>query len=120
MRIDDSSRRWLNQFTHVSVASSTASRLGHDRLRITRRDLCLRQALAITDRYVLHAPVAVMNQGLLRRLPPVQRLLQRVQYEVRSNTKSVCIEPDTRQPTILLANTSMTKATYTKPCQVET
>ena len=29
-------------------------------------------------------------------------------------------EPDTFQPTIRRAKTSITKATYTKPCQVET
>gem|GEM_PF-7132577 len=35
-------------------------------------------------------------------------------------TKSVRIELLTRQPTIRRANTSMTKATYSQPCQVET
>jgi hypothetical protein len=37
-----------------------------------------------------------------------------------SSTKSVRIELLTRQPTIRRANTSMTKATYSQPCQVDT
>ena len=37
-----------------------------------------------------------------------------------SSTKSVCIELLTRQPTMRRAKTSITKATYSQPCQVET
>ena len=55
-----------------------------------------------------------MDQRLLSGPPRVQRLLH------ASSTKSVRIELDTRQPMILLANTSITNATYTKPRQVET
>ena len=36
-----------------------------------------------------------------------------------SRTKSVCIELLSRQPTIRRVKTSMTKATYSQPCQVD-
>ena len=49
------------------------------------------------------------------RLPSLQRLLQSVELR-----KSVRMELLTRQPTMRLANTSMTKATYSQPCQLET
>src|SRR3954465_12856832 len=37
-----------------------------------------------------------------------------------SRTRSLRIERDTRQPTMARENTSMTKATYTKPAQLAT
>lgn len=47
-------------------------------------------------------------------LPCVLRLPERVQLR-----KSMPIELLTRQPTMRRANTSMTKATYSQPCQVK-
>ena len=41
-------------------------------------------------------------------------------FSSASSTKSVCIELLTRQPTIRRANTSITKATYSQHCQVDT
>lgn len=41
-------------------------------------------------------------------------------YSSALSTKSVRIELLTRQPTMRRANTSMTKATYSQPCQLET
>ena len=64
----------------------------------------------------LRAPIAVVHQRPFTLAPTrVQRLCSSA-----SSTKSVCMELLTRQPTMRRAKTSITKATYTKPCQVET
>ena len=47
-------------------------------------------------------------------LPGMERLLQSIQ------TESVCMELLTRQPKMHRAYTSITTATYSQPCQVET
>lgn len=68
--------------------------------------------LAVADRDVLRAAVEVLDQAAVSLgLAGVQGLLQRV------DTKSVCIELRTRQATMRRANTSMTKATNSQPCQ---
>ena len=41
-----------------------------------------------------------------------------IAYSSASSARQVRSELETRQPTILRANASMTKATYTKPCHV--
>lgn len=50
---------------------------------------------------------------------PVGLLAHNACYSA-SSTNVVSIDDDTRQPTILLANTSMMNATYAKPCQMLT
>ena len=56
----------------------------------------------------------MVDQGIAAlRLTRVQGLLQ------SSSKKSVLIELLTRQPTIRRAKTSVTKATYTKPCKID-
>ena len=56
-----------------------------------------------------------MDQCIVIGLPVIQSLLQRFQQH-----KSVRMELLTRQPAMRGAYTSMTKATYCQPCQVET
>lgn len=66
--------------------------------------------------FTLAAAVGVMDQAAVALgLPGVQRLLQRVEHEVGVHRELL-----TRQPTMRRAKTSMTKATYSQPCKVET
>ena len=74
-------------------------------------DAGLGQSLAVADADILRAPAAGLNQGPIPLgLLGVQRLLKRIQHEVRVS----------RQPTMRRAYTSKTKATYSQPCQVDT
>ena len=69
-------------------------------------DAGLCEPLSVSDRQILAAPVAVMDQ--LVRLGG--RRWQMAWFRA-SRTKPVVIEVETRQPTILRAKTSITKAT---------
>ena len=70
----------------------------------------------------------VDQSALLHRSSIVQGLFQSIHCPAgdckpicrEGRTKSVLAERDTRQPTMRSANVSMTKATYTKPCHVDT
>ena len=84
----------LGQGVVVGVAHATHRRL----------DARLGQALGVTNRKVLGATVAVMDQAVDVSTSP-QRLLQSVQ------ARSVRKELAARPPTIMRAKTSMTKAT---------
>ena len=79
------------------------------------RNARLGQSLAVADADVLRPPVRVVSQcPIALGQPGVQRLLQRVRLR-----KSARIELLTRQTAMRRANTSMTNATYSQPCQVE-
>jgi hypothetical protein len=80
-----------------------------------RLDAGLGQPLGVADADVLRPAIRMADQAAVSLgLPGVQACSS------ASSTKSVCIELLTRQPTMRRANTSITKATYSQPCQVET
>lgn len=78
-------------------------------------DAGLGQSLGVADRDVLAATIAVVDQTPVRCGWRAYSACSRA-----SSTKSVFMLVLTRQPTIRRANTSITKATYSQPCQVET
>ena len=81
-----------------------------------RLDARLGQSLALPDRHVLRAATRMVDQRIVAlRLPVIQGLLPCIE-----NTKSVRMELLCRQATIRGAYTSISKATYCPPCQVET
>mgnify|MGYP005863839173 CR=1 FL=1 len=90
----------------VVVAVATAA----DR----RFDAGFGQTRAVADGQVLRSSVAVMDQ---RAITCWRACSARSRA---SSTKSVRIVVLTRQPTLRRAYTSITKATYSQPCQVET
>jgi hypothetical protein len=128
--IGSSSRWWLSQATHSSVANSTLSvvfqrtLVDHfgvvepvDRFRervvvcITgaahgRLDASFGKPLRVANTDVLRSAVRVVNQAaVVAGLALVKRLLQCIENEVSPHVD------DTRQPTMRRAKTSITKAT---------
>ena len=80
-----------------------------------RGDAVLGQGVGVREAHVLAAAVAVMDQSV-----SLGRALWQMAWFRASRTKPVFIDVQTRQPTIFRAKTSMTNATYTMPCQLET
>src|SRR5262245_43267303 len=79
-----------------------------------RLDAGLLQALSVTNREILAAPVAPDESRPWSWSEPHSACSS------ASRTRSVCIERATRQPMMRRENTSMTKATYINPAQVAT
>jgi hypothetical protein len=93
----------FSQRVIVAVATATDGRL----------DTCLGQTFAVSNADVLCPSIGVVYQSpVVAGLASIQRLFKRIQNKVRGHL--------TRQPTMRRANTSITNATYSQPCQVET
>lgn len=73
------------------------------------------QSFGVPNGHIWRATIRTVNQGFVKLWRRSNKACSSA-----SNTKSVRMELLTRQPTIFLTNTSMTNATNSQPCHVDT